>query len=102
MLLKNVWQAKGLYNGALGTVRGILYADGRQPEGLPRAILVEFNDYIGPSIVPGQNVVPIVPETITFDPRSGKTGRMKQFPLDLGWAVTIHKSQGLTLDRAMI
>src|SRR5436305_3022146 len=96
MLLKNVWQAKGLYNRALGTVRGILYAHGQPREGLPRAIVVEFNDYVGPSIVPGRNIVPIVPETTTFDPRSGKTGKMEQFPWGLGWAVTIHKSQGLT------
>ena len=102
MLLKNVWQSKGLYNGALGTVRAVLYMDGQQHEGLPRAILVEFADYIGPSIVPEQNIVPIVLKTITFDPRCGKTGKMKQFPMELGWAVTIHKSQGLTLDRVMI
>jgi ATP-dependent DNA helicase PIF1 len=102
MLTKNVWQIKGLYNGALGTVKAILYAEGAKPPELPRCVLVEFDDYVGPSIIPGEKIVPIIPAAVPFDSRSGKQGSRQQLPLVLGWATTIHKSQGLTLDRALV
>jgi ATP-dependent DNA helicase PIF1 len=103
MLTKNSWQRKGLYNGALGTVRGLVFREGVRPPSLPICALIEFDDYCGPSIIPHiRKVVPIVPEVVPFEPRCGKTGSREQLPLLLGWAITIHKSQGLTLNRAVI
>jgi ATP-dependent DNA helicase PIF1 len=98
MLTKNIWQGKGLYNGAFGTVRVIKFTDGQNASTLPLYVLVEFDDYTGTSVDPDHpRMVPIAPLKIAFDFRAGLTGSREQIPLALGWALTIHKAQGLTL-----
>src|SRR5579859_827699 len=104
MLTKNIWQSRGLYNGSLGTVRGLVYHGEASTLGPPYCILVEFDEYRGPSAATNSNccIMPIVPETAPFDPGCGHSGSRVQFPLVLGRAMTIHKSQGLTLNKAVV
>ena len=43
MLTCNLWTELGLCNGALGTVRHVIYAEGHSPPVLPIAIIVQFD-----------------------------------------------------------
>ncbi len=104
MLTSNLWPEAGLVNGTKGVVREILYPEGATPTALPSAVMVEFEGYSGPSFSSdgvGLTVVPIVPRTMQWEDGAKKCSR-RQLPLRLAWALTIHKAQGLTLDKAVI
>ena len=98
MLTRNLWTEKGLCNGSMGTVLDIIYKEGDNPPALPIAVLVQFDDsYTGPSFCSDKpRCVPIIPETNESD-LHGTFCERQQLPLKLSWAITIHKSQGLTL-----
>ena len=104
MLTRNLWTEVGLCNGAVGTVRDVIYADNCKPPTLPIAIIVQFDekDYSGPSFCTDiPNCVPLYPVTNCSDTLGQKMER-QQFPLKLAWSITIHKAQGLTLNDVWI
>ena len=102
MLTMNLWSSVGLCNGATGTVVDIIYQNNHQPPDLPIAVIVEFENYGGPVFNVNQPLcIPICPITVTSQTEIGFHER-QQLPLRLAWALTIHKSQGLTLPKVWI
>ena len=103
MLRKNLLTKYGLTNGAMGTVKDIIYNSGQSPDKLPRAVIVHFPEYKGTQdLIPGYpKCIPIVPFHATWND-GGKQRYRKQIPLKLAWAITIHKSQGLSLDNVVV
>ncbi|XP_059076947.1 uncharacterized protein LOC131876152 [Cryptomeria japonica] len=94
MLTSNLWIQAGLVNGALGYVQKIVYKPGSAPPDPPTYVMVEFDNYSGlPFEDHHPNTIPITPI---------QKGRTLQLPLRLAWALTIHKSQGLTLPKVTI
>ena len=94
MLTSNLWTNAGLVNGALGVVEDIVYNPGTSPPNPPTYVLVTFDKYVGVAwdeLFP--HTVPIIPI---------ERGNNRQIPLRLAWGLTIHKSQGLTLEKATI
>jgi len=103
MLRTNLWMEAGLVNGSVGTIRDIVFEEDQGPPSLPIAVLVEFDGYTGPGIVSeeGFKVVPITPVRHTWESKKGTCSRL-QVPICLAWAITVHKNQGLTLEKTVI
>ncbi|XP_076872152.1 uncharacterized protein LOC143522233 [Brachyhypopomus gauderio] len=105
MLLKNIDVSDGLVNGAFGTVNAIHFNAG---EDFPSKIYVTFdNERAGTAVrAKTQCLQPDLQKATPIEPdeeRVTKSGGIRrQFPLKLAWACTIHKVQGLTVDKAVV
>lgn len=88
MFVKNNFDM-GYINGSLGEV--ISFEEDDEYGVLPKVKLTD-----GTTLV-------VEPETWSVDNEAGKTiASFQQIPLRLAWAITIHKSQGMTLEAAEI
>jgi ATP-dependent DNA helicase PIF1 len=88
MMLKNSYQSEGIINGSIGIV--IAFSIKKQYP------VVNFENGLLLTIPPDTW------ETRSFNVDSGEVeilATMIQIPLTLAWAMTIHKSQGMTMDK---
>ncbi|XP_072554803.1 uncharacterized protein [Paramormyrops kingsleyae] len=105
ILLKNIDVSDGLVNGAFGTVSDICFDT---DEDFPSEIYITFdNEAAGkslrgkkPCLKAGLDKATRIKAEEERVTNSGGTRR--QFPLKLAWACTVHKVQGLTVDKAVV
>jgi ATP-dependent DNA helicase PIF1 len=107
MLTRNLWTSKGLVNGAQGVVKKIWFDQGSNVRShLPAVVFVQFDGYSGPETPAWEGIsppwVPIVPAVARWETKTGKQLTRTQLPLMMAWGITIHKSQGLTLEKVVV
>lgn len=102
ILLKNIDVPKGLVNGAKGVVLGF-----RRPASPREREAAENHEQRGTTKFPcvrfttGEERL-VTSESWTTEMGGEVVAERVQIPLSLAWAISIHKSQGMTLDRVVV
>lgn len=101
MLAKNLETSVGLVNGARGVVVGFCAPDDNRASEVNKAHLPVSPSGVWPLVkFACDNVERLVaPESWTVLDGDVEVAKRTQVPLSLAWALSVHKCQGMTLDR---
>ena len=108
MMTVNVDTSDGLVNGVMGEVKAVLKND----KNVVHTVLVKFDDIkVGKLAKRSSKYKQNFPGCVPVQRHKGQYQKLNkkgaqinrtQFPLTLAWAVTIHKCQGLTLEKVVV
>lgn len=96
MLRRNLLTSVGLVNGEIRTITDIVVDPNKTD--MPLCIMVRFDNYSGTTI---NGSVPIAPVEATWRSENRDCTRL-QFSILLSFEITIHKSQGYTLNNVVV
>lgn len=104
MVVRNSPTNRYLVNGSMGTIVGFkweeLARDQHHHGDLPSSVLVKFDDW---RIVGSQEgIYELKPTDVVYSGRAKEEIQRRMLPIVLCWAVTVHKVQGITVDKAVI
>ena len=98
MLRTSINRRAGLVHGAIGTVKHIIYEQGTNQPMLIECVIVQFDNYDGPSISPDNaKCVPVFPIG-TFE----RAGPRKMLPLHVSYARTAHHCCRQTMNQVFV
>ena len=91
MLRRNMDIQKGLVNGAIGTICSVKYSIDQS--NLVDSITIKFDNGIEHTLEKVNSKFKVVEKAFVI---------RQQFPISSAYAITVHKSQGLTLDSVLV